>query len=399
MALVVLNPIGSAISMDAKDSEMGSFNGGEFVTFGSSPRAVLTAIGTTGSAGIAGVITFSTPTVTLTDTTGLFNPGLVGYSVTVVDAAHPIRSGTTGTLVFSSPNVTLTDAGGTFSANMVGETITVSNATAPGNNGTFVITAANGTTCTWVNLAGGATQAAPATVKWSTAANDGTFFITAATSNSISWSNATGIAQASGVVWTLKQTTVNTTYDVSAMDAMSNVWVNQLSAGIQTGWAGKRVYVTKAAVQNGITTPVYLVDNGTTNYGTQFGTWIGGIAGQNNVEVAVGPSTDQASGKLALYRAGDFGITLDSVASDLIPPTTAVPWLTGGGILAPGAQLYAQASTGLLTSVSSGNLAINAYFKGYATKLGYVNTQAPFNPAAPYASLYMILIEFNVVAA
>jgi hypothetical protein len=320
MALVVLNPIGNAISMDVKDSEMGSFNGGEFVTFGSSARAVLTAVGITGSAGIAGVITFSTPTVTLTDTTGLFNAGLVGYSVTIVDTTHP--------------------------------------------------------------------------------ANNGTWFITAATSNSISWSNAsTGTATASGVVWTIKQTTVNPSYDVSAMDAMSNVWVNQVATSIQTGWAGKRVYASKAAVQNGITTPVYLVDNGNANYGTQFGTWIGGVGGQNNTEISVGPSTDQASGKLALYRAGDFGITLDSVASDLIPPTTAVPWLTGGGALAPGAQLYAQATTGLLTSVSSGNLAINAYFKGYATKLGFVNTQAQFNPASPYASLYMILIEFNVVAA
>jgi hypothetical protein len=188
----------------------------------------------------------------------------------------------------------------------------------------------------------------------------------------------------------------NPAYDKAAVDFEKRNFVGPATPNSTSAW-GSRALVSKEAVT--ATSAVYLVDNGSNGYGPQFGSWLGGVAGQNQTEIAVGPTTDQTSGKVCLYRRGYFGVTLDSVASDLVPPTTATAWTTGGGALVPGAALYAMvggATPGLLTSVSTNNKQIGTFI-AYETQMGYVKSNLPYNPTYPYANLFMITFEFTGV--
>jgi hypothetical protein len=65
-----------------------------------------------------------------------------------------ITSGTAGALAFATPTVTLTDTSGVFSTSLVGKSVVISDSTNSGNNGTFVITAATPTSISFSNLQG-----------------------------------------------------------------------------------------------------------------------------------------------------------------------------------------------------------------------------------------------------
>jgi hypothetical protein len=95
--------------------------------------------------------------------------------------------------------------------------------------------------------------------------------------------------------------------------------------------------------------PLFLVDDGLAGYGTLFGQVIGGVAGQiadglgdQNGQL-LGPHTATASGKLTLWNAGLYAVTLDAV--DTTASTGLVPTNTS---LDVGDALYAT-SAGLLT--------------------------------------------------
>lgn len=97
--------------------------------------------------------------------------------------------------------------------------------------------------------------------------------------------------------------------------------------------------------------PLMLCDDGTTNYGTLFGTVVGGTVGQQVTGGAVlGPHTATGSGKLTAWdKAGLYGVTLDAVdtafTTGLVPTN---PTLTAGASLfATGATTAA--GVGLLT--------------------------------------------------
>jgi hypothetical protein len=183
-------------------------------------------------------------------------------------------------------------------------------------------------------------------------------------------------------------------YDQSAFDYQTNDFVGPAVQNTSTAATqlGARTLVSKGAVV-ATSKVLYLVDNGSTGYGTQFGSWTGGLAGRSTVETPIGPSTDQVSGKVTLYRQGLFGATFDSVAADLAPSATNM-WNTGGGNLAPGAPLYAEVGTGKLTSVQPSGAKAVAYFVAYETKPGFVKTPAAYKPATPFANLFMIAFEF-----
>lgn len=329
--LVLLNPIGNALTAQAKNVENGTFRGGEIVTLGSSARETLAAVGTANSASLTGVLTFSTPTVTLTDPTNV-----------------------------ASAN------GGPFSPAWVGYSVTITGATAPANNGTF--------------------------------------FITGATTNSLTYTNASGVAQAANVNWTIKSPVADANSNIIAKDYLSQAWVGS-TATQQVGFAGASPLVTRTVAST--STKLYIVDagsvgyKGANGYGTQFGLWTGGMAGLTRGETLAGPTSDQSNGRLALYRSGEFGVTLDSVAANLVPPTGNAPWLTGGGSLQPGQPLYAKVSgtlglSGQLTADPTGNVEVGT-FKYFATKQGFVNTVPARSSSKPYDQLYMIVLDFGAV--
>lgn len=73
------------------------------------------------------------------------------------------------------------------------------------------------------------------------------------------------------------------------------------------------VSTTFAAAEN--TDMLFLTDDGTTNYGTIFGTVVGGTTGQLiSGLTSLGPSTMSGSGKVTLWQnTGLYGVTLDAV--------------------------------------------------------------------------------------
>lgn len=101
---------------------------------------------------------------------------------------------------------------------------------------------------------------------------------------------------------------------------------------------GNRPVVTKT-LSSGIR-PLMLADDGTSGYGTLFGTVVGGTVG-TAAGVVLGPHTAMGSGKVTLWdKPGMYAVTLDAVASDLAPTASTID---------AGAPLYAT-SAGLLTA-------------------------------------------------
>lgn len=107
----------------------------------------------------------------------------------------------------------------------------------------------------------------------------------------------------------------------------------------------------------------YLMDEGTANYGTNFGGLIGNPLGLNMVAASqLGPHTAQGSGKVTLYgMAGKYAVSADAVATDLSP--------TAGNLNdtpLPGSLLYREHNTGLMTvnSVSLDRVAMFVEISG-----------------------------------
>lgn len=162
-----------------------------------------------------------------------------------------------------------------------------------------------------------------------------------------------------------------------------------LSAVDADGYAnpGKRPVVT-----NQLTTgmaPLFLVDEGTTGYGTQFGSVWGGTAGQKTQGAELGPHTTTGSGKATLWdKPGLYAVTLDAVAADLAPTNAA---LTGGQ------KLYATA-TGKLTAVAADSFAgsgkcVVARFLEFRAKDSKVSTPASMTGKA--VKLDRVVISFH----
>lgn len=119
--------------------------------------------------------------------------------------------------------------------------------------------------------------------------------------------------------------------------------------------------------------PLMLCDDGTLNYGTLFGTVVGGSAGQVvNTGAVLGPHTATGSGKLTAWvTPGLYGVTLD--ATD---PATDTGLQTTNSSLVGGKPLYATAA-GLLTPDPTKSFQANrpvGYFAEFRTKGSLVTT-------------------------
>ena len=159
-----------------------------------------------------------------------------------------------------------------------------------------------------------------------------------------------------------------TGYDQAAYDSFDG-YVN-VSAVL------KRPVLTKtwSLCTNQVTKgPYYLADDGILNYGTLFGSVVGGTVGQQSVNGAtLGPHTATGSGKLtAWFMPGLYSVSVDAVdtaSNGLIPTNTA---LTGGDQLS-------FTSGGLLTPYTAGNKTgsapVVATFVEFITTGSLVNT-------------------------
>lgn len=167
-----------------------------------------------------------------------------------------------------------------------------------------------------------------------------------------------------------------------------------------------RPVVTKnlAAVRyapDGYGYPLFLADDGTSGYGTLFGSVVGGTAGQVSVGGSVlGPHTAVASGKITLWgQAGLYAVTLDAVdttaGSGLVPDnfglTAGAPlFATGAGLLTPNAGASAganpvarfvdfQTNGSLVTTPNFLVAALNSPSGGSAAKLAVTQAVIWFN--------------------
>jgi hypothetical protein len=142
------------------------------------------------------------------------------------------------------------------------------------------------------------------------------------------------------------------------------------------GYVGLPPNHTRPAVTNVLasgTRPLFLLDDGTSNYGTLLGEVVGGTAGRVSTGGAVlGPHTATASGKITCWdKPGTYAVTLDAV--DTTASTGLIP--SNGG-LAVGDPLYATAA-GKLTPNSAASFEASlvvARFIEFSTDRSLVTT-------------------------
>ncbi len=182
--------------------------------------------------------------------------------------------------------------------------------------------------------------------------------------------------------------------------------VNTADKGAQDDADGYIYPGTKRAVLTTTLTsgrgPLMLCDDGTANYGTLFGTVVGGSAGTNQTGTVLGPHTATGSGKLTAWiTPGIYGATLDAV-----DPATDTGLQPSNGSLTAGKPLYATAA-GLLTpdvTKSFQSSRIVGYFAEFRTKGSLVTTpnrlvQALNSPSGALgslaANLYMAVFNWQ----
>lgn len=146
--------------------------------------------------------------------------------------------------------------------------------------------------------------------------------------------------------------------------------------------------LTRVVLTNAVTAsskPLFLCDDGLLNYGTLFGSVVGGTVGQqvngpNTYTGAVlGPATALGSGKLTAWdKPGLYGVTLDAcdttVATGLQPTNTA--GLTAGSPLysTVAASVTATRLLGQLSPTQSNSDPLCGYFAEFRSKGSLVTT-------------------------
>lgn len=138
----------------------------------------------------------------------------------------------------------------------------------------------------------------------------------------------------------------NTSTEKAAFDVYDGYVADQVDVGTPTA---TRTLVRIADTNTETLKVFYLLDDGSANYGTLFGSLIGNPVGLNITGTALGPHSAQGSGKVTCWdKPGLYGISTDAVANSLDP---AVGNLNDTPL--PGTALYREATTGQMTTASA----------------------------------------------
>jgi len=90
----------------------------------------------------------------------------------------------------------------------------------------------------------------------------------------------------------------------------------------------------------------YLSDEGTTHYGTYFGSTVGSPVGLSTTGTNLGPHTAAGSGKVTLWdKPGLYAVTLTAISADVVPTTVGTNQYDTP---LPGHVLYRETLTGKL---------------------------------------------------
>ncbi len=134
---------------------------------------------------------------------------------------------------------------------------------------------------------------------------------------------------------------------VTLVGVVNTVATDKASSDVFDGYTGtttkRRPAVTKTLVSG--SRPLFLCDDGTSGYGTLFGSVVGGSVGLTVTGGAVlGPHTATGSGKITLWdKPGLYAVTLDAVdtaADGIVPSNNSMTvgiglTYTTGGLLTP----------------------------------------------------------------
>lgn len=112
--------------------------------------------------------------------------------------------------------------------------------------------------------------------------------------------------------------------------------------------------------------PLFLTDDGTTNYGTLFGTLVGGQVGQVVTGgTSFGPSTMSGSGKVTLWmNPGLYGVTLDALDATLVASTavsvgTQLFFTSAGKVCLTAQKVGSAPCIGRVVEFSTGDTLVN----------------------------------------
>lgn len=164
----------------------------------------------------------------------------------------------------------------------------------------------------------------------------------------------------------------------------------------------KRVVATRYNRADGYG-PYFLADDGTSGYGTLFGTVVGGTVGQVSTGgVVLGPHTATGSGKVTLWdKPGIYAVSLDACDQDnddgIIPSNSSID--TGAALTFCPTTTGIAADYGKLTLVGSSrsdsNTVVIGRFISFQTKESLVNTPNYLASALGTRSYEYMVFSFN----
>jgi len=136
--------------------------------------------------------------------------------------------------------------------------------------------------------------------------------------------------------------------EVATFVATTYAGTDKAAADVSDGYTGTTSKTRPAVTLTlgaGAAGPYFLTDDGIANYGTLFGSLVGGSVGQTVTGGTVfGPHTAAGSGKITLWGAqGLYGVTLD--ACDTATLTPSVPIAVGAALTASTAGLLGTGGT------------------------------------------------------
>jgi hypothetical protein len=137
----------------------------------------------------------------------------------------------------------------------------------------------------------------------------------------------------------------NTATETAAQDVFDGYVNNLIDAGTD---APSRPLLQLADGTDGAVAR-YLLDDGIANYGTLFGSVLGGL-GLDTTGTALGPHSATGSGKVTAWdKPGIYAVSTDALDADVVPTTGNV-----NDTPLPGESLYCGAATAQLTRVDAG---------------------------------------------
>ena len=155
-----------------------------------------------------------------------------------------------------------------------------------------------------------------------------------------------------------------TSSEKAAHDALDGYVADQIDIGTPTATRAILRLADSSSETNNL---FYLLDDGTTGYGTLFGTLIGNPVGlattTDSGGVALGPSTVYGSGKVTAWdKPGLYGVSLSALASDVVPTSSGNLYDTP----LPGELLYRGSTSAKLTraTTSSDKIALFVELRG-----------------------------------